>query len=83
MGKITIEQIVKINNMCSNEWVLDVKYFHFHNEKTLIKRIRLDEKHFLEYRLTYNSRNQIYLHISKYYHELEDEFATTSRYGQE
>lgn len=81
MAKITREQIIKINNMCSNEWMLDVDYFLFHNEKILIKRIRLDEKHYLEYSLKYNSKNQIYLHISKYYHEPQDTMASTIRYG--
>ena len=57
MANITREQITKINNMCSNEWMLDVDYFLFHNEKTLIKRIRLDDKHYLEYKLEYNYSN--------------------------
>ena len=82
MGKITVDQVTKINNMCSNEWMLDVQYFHFHNEKTLIKRIRLDERNFLEYRLSYNSRNQICLHISKFTHEPQDEMASTSGMGK-
>lgn len=82
MGKITREQITKINNMCSNEWMLDVDYVLFHNEKTLIKRIRLDERHFLEYSLKYNYNNQISLHISKFYHEPNDEMASTSGMGK-
>lgn len=82
MGKITIEQITKINNMCSNEWRLDVQYFHFHNEKILIKRIRLDERHFLEYSLKYNYNNQISIHIRKFYHEPNDEMASTSGMGK-
>lgn len=82
MAKITQERVAKINNMCSNEFILDVKYFLFHNEKTLIKRIRLDEQNFLEYRLSYNSQNQICLHISKFYHEPQDEMASTSGMGK-
>jgi len=82
MAKITREQITKINNMCSNEWMLDVDYVLFHNEKTLIKRIRLDEEHFLEYRLSYNYENKTSLHISKYYHKPNDTFASTSGMGK-
>ncbi len=82
MAKITLGQITKINNICSNEWVLDVEYAKFHNEKTLIKHIRLDEEHYLEYRLGYNYNNQISLHISKFYHKPNDTMASTSRYGK-
>lgn len=82
MAKITREQITKINNMCSDEWMLDVDYYLFHNEKTLIKRIRLDDEHYLEYRLEYNYSNQISLHISKFYHKPQDTMASTSRYGK-
>lgn len=82
MANITQQQLQKINNMCSNEWMLDLQYLIYHKEKTLIKRIRLDEEHYLEYRLGYNSQNLIYLHISKFYHKPEDTFASTSRYGE-
>lgn len=82
MAKITQQQLQKINNMCSNEWVIDLEFLMYHNEKTLIKRIRLDEENYLEYRLRYNSQNQIHLHISKYHHKPEDTFASSSGMGK-
>ena len=47
MGKITQEQIKTINSKCMNDWRLDVQYYIFHNEKTLIKQIKLDDEHYL------------------------------------
>ena len=44
MSKLTIEQIKKINNGCSNGFSFDRSYFLFHNEKTLKKNVFLDEK---------------------------------------
>ena len=44
MSKLTIEQIKKINNGCSNGFSFDRSYFLFHSEKTLKKNIYLDEK---------------------------------------
>ena len=88
MANITPEQIVKldklnnINNMCSNEWMLDGQYFLYHKQKTLIKRIRLDTTQYLEYRLSYNSNNQTCLHISLFHHKPEDTFAYTSGMGK-
>lgn len=79
MAKITVDQITKINNMCSNEWMLDVDFFLFHNEKTLIKRIKLGEDDYLSFRLRYNSENQIYLHIAKVYHKPNTIYEVTSR----
>ena len=83
MAKITHEEIVKINTMCENDWHLDIQYYLFHNEKTLIKQIELDETHYLQFRLSYNSKNQVTLHISKYYHGEGDTFASTNRIRQE
>ena len=50
MASLSKEQRQKINNECQNEWELDVHYFLFHNEKTLIKRIQKDDKHCLAHR---------------------------------
>ena len=69
MARITKQEIEKINNKCSNEWRLDVEYYLFHNEKTLVKIIRLDEEHYLEFTLYYNYNNQISLRINKYHHK--------------
>lgn len=82
MASITNEQISKINNMCSNGWKLDVDYFIFHNEKTLIKQISLDEENYLEFTIRYNYKNQISLHISKFYQEKGKNYASTSGMGK-
>ena len=80
--KITHDQIVKINKNCDNDWHLDVQYYLYHNEKTLIKQIDLDETHYLEFRLYYNNQNQVSLHISKYYHGEGDTFASSHGLGK-
>ncbi len=82
MGKITQEQIKSINNKCNNDWRLDVEYYLFHNEKTLIKQIKLDEEHYLEFALRYNYKNQISLHISKFEHKEGEYFSTSQGLGK-
>ncbi len=82
MGKITQEQIKKINSKCMNDWGLDVQYYIFHNEKTLLKQIKLDDEHYLEFALRYNYKNQISLHISKFYHKQGDYFASSNGLGK-
>ena len=82
MPKITREQVQKINEKCSNEWGLDIQYFLYHNEKTLIKKIDLDEEHYLEFTLRYNYKNQISLHISKFHHKEGDYFASSTGLGK-
>lgn len=82
MPKLTRELIQKINEKCSNGWELDTQYLLFHNEKTLIKQIKLDDEHYLEFKLRYNYKNQITLHISKFYHKEGDFFATSNGLGK-
>lgn len=82
MAKITHEEITRINRTCDNDWHLDVQYYLYHNQKTLIKNIDLDETHYLEFRLYYNSKNQVTLHISKYYHGEGDTFASSHGLGK-
>ena len=82
MGKITQEQIKNINSKCMNDWRLDVEYYIFHNEKTLIKHIKLDDEHYLEFALRYNYKNQISLHISKFYHKQGEYFSSSSGLGK-
>ena len=82
MAQITREQVQKINEKCSNEWGLDIQYFLYHNEKTLIKKIDLDEEHYLEFRLYYTYQNKIQLHISKYHYQEGDYFATSQGLGK-
>lgn len=82
MGKITQEQIKTINSKCMNDWRLDVQYYIFHNEKTLIKQIKLDYEHYLEFTLRYNCNKKISLHISKFYHKKNENYASTSGLGK-
>ena len=82
MPKITKQQIENINKKCTNDWRLDVEYYLFHNEKTLIKHIKLDNEHYLEFALRYNYKNQISLHISKFHHKEGDYFASSQGLGK-
>ncbi len=82
MASIAKAQILKINNACSNDWELDTFYYLSHNEKTLIKRIDLDEGSYLQFRLQYNSRNQINIHISKYEREAGTGLAVSHGLGK-
>jgi len=81
MATIAKEQVLKINNSCSNDWKLDLEYYLYHGEKQLVKHIDLDSEHYLEFSLHYNSRNQIVLSIKKFYHKPNDYFASSSRNG--
>lgn len=82
MAKITREQIQKISSKCKNGWELDIQYFIFHNEKTLKKIIKLDEEHYLEFKIDYNYKNQIVLFINKFYHKLGEDYATSNGLGK-
>lgn len=82
IATITKEQVNAINNKCKNYWQLDVQYYVFHNEKTLIKHIELDAENYLEFALRYNYKNQISLHISKFYHKPNEEYASTNSIGK-
>ena len=44
MPNITKEQIIKINKMCNNGWKLNIDYYLYHNKKTLVKVIWIDEQ---------------------------------------
>ena len=82
MGKITKQEILKINNKCFNDWSLDVEFFIYYNQKTLIKQIQIDEENYLEFTLRYNCNKKISLHISKYYHKKNENYASTSGLGK-
>lgn len=81
MATITKEQVRKINNSCNNDWKLDLEYYLYHGEKQLVKHIDLDNEHYLEFSLHYNSSNQIVLSINKFYHKPNDYFASANRNG--
>lgn len=82
MQIMTQEQIQEINNKCKNNWKFDVTYFRFHQEKTLIKRIIVDDESYLQFQLGYNSKSQIYLHISKFYTQKHIGTATSEGMGK-
>lgn len=79
---MTQEQIQEINNKCKNNWKFDVTYFRFHQEKTLIKRIIVDDESYLQFQLGYNYKNQIQLRISKYYTQKHIGTATSEGMGK-
>lgn len=76
------KQIQDINNKCKNNWKFDVTYFRFHQEKTLIKRIMVDDESYLQFSLGYNYKNQIQLSISKYYTQKHIGTATSEEMGK-
>ncbi len=82
MKSITRKQIQEINNKCSNNWNFDTIYFICHSEKTLIKKLKIDDTGYLENRLNYNNENQISLHISKFEYSKDKETAITSGMGK-
>ncbi len=82
MPKITEKQISNINKQCRNNWELDVQYFLFYGEKTLVKQISLDNQNYLEFTLRFNHKNQVSLHISKFYHKENENYASTSGLGK-
>lgn len=82
MATITQEQITSVNSKCSNGWVLDTFYYAGFGEKTLQKRVKIDNQHFFEFKLRYNSNNQVELHISKYFQETDDTLPVTSGLGK-
>lgn len=82
MKSITRKQLQEINNKCSNNWNFDTIYFICHSEKTLIKKLKIDDTGYLEFRLYYNSQNQITLHISKFEYAKDGETASTEGLGK-
>ena len=65
-----------------NGWQFDVEYFLFHGEKTLIKQIQIDDENYLEFAIRYNYKNQVSLHISKFYHKIGETYSSTNGMGK-
>ncbi len=78
MAVITRNEINSVNAKCNNGWMLDEQYYMYHNERTLIKQISIDDEHYLEFKLCYNSKKQIVVHIAKYRKEPNEQCAITS-----
>ena len=87
MGTITREQIKKWEKDCKNGFEFDLRYWLFHQEKTLEKTIKLDEKTYLKAHLMYYEKYENYkyigyyinVNISKYY--IEGEMAVSHGLG--
>lgn len=82
MESMSKKQIQEINNKCSNNWNFDISYFVYHSEKTLIKKLKVDDTGYLEFRLYYNNENQIALHISKFEYDRDGKTATIEGLGK-
>lgn len=82
MSVITKKEINTINNKCNNGWILDVQYYAFHNEKTLIKQISIDNEYYLDFRLCYSNKKQILVHISKFHKKPNEQCAVTTGLGK-
>ena len=50
----------------------------FHQEKALSKQIEIDSENYIEFTIRYNSKRQVILTISKYYHKQNERLAVTS-----
>ena len=79
---MTQKQLQEINYKCKNNQEFNTTYYVYHQEKTLIKRIIIDDESYLEFNLGYNSKNQIQLHISKYYTQKHIGTATSEGLGK-
>lgn len=64
--KITSEQVEKMNSKCKNGWQIDVMYLASWGEKKFFKQIKIDDDAYLQFTLGYNSKNQIYIRVTKY-----------------
>ena len=82
MTVITKKEINTINNKCNNGWILDVQYYAFHNEKTLIKQFSIDNEYYLDFRLCYSNKKQILVHISKFHKVPNEQCAVTTDLGK-
>lgn len=82
MESMSKKQIQEINNKCNNKWSFDIPYFVYHSEKTLIKKLKVDDTGYLEFRIYYNNENQITLHICNYKYARDGQTATTEGLGK-
>ena len=81
-NSMTKKQVEELNNRCKNGWKFDITYFIYHQEKTFIKRIKQQNEGYLEFRIYYNSENQVALHISKFIYTSDKACATSEGLGK-
>ena len=58
MPSITREQAARLNSQAPNNWNFDVFYYVTHGEKTITRKITLDEGKILEARLMYSENRE-------------------------
>lgn len=78
MAKLTDAEVQAIHSKCSNDWRLNRELYIFHQEKALTKQIDIDNENYTEFTIRYNSKRQIILTISRYYHKQNERLAVTS-----
>lgn len=78
MAKLTEAEIQAIHSKCSNDWQLDRELYIFHEEKALTKEIEIDSENYIAFTIRYNSKRQIILTISRYYHKPNKGMPVTS-----
>lgn len=82
------EAIKKINDKCANNWKFDEYYYFIHKEKTLTKKVDIDESHYLKCQLYFSEKHknfrkvglEITLHIG-YFTYTGGDFASSSGLG--
>lgn len=90
MANITKQQVLDVNKKCSNGWIMDVSFFLTHNEKTLVKDIKLSETEILRAKLWFTEVREGYhytglivpqLHLSLYKTSADSIFMTSHGLG--
>lgn len=66
MYKLLKSDIEKWEKDCKNGFKFDIRYYLYHNEKTLIKRIKLDDKTYLEVHLMFYNNYENYRQVGYY-----------------
>lgn len=89
MAKLMKKDVERYNEGCKNGFKFDIQYYLYHNEKTIVKDIKLDEEHFVRAHITFYNKYENYrqvgyyinVNISKWYHKKDDNFASSSGLG--
>ena len=79
---MTKQQITEINHKCYNNWRFNIVFWVYHSQKTLFKKLKVDDTGFFEFSLNYNIENQIVLHISKFNYIKDIETAVCEEKGK-
>lgn len=87
MSKLLKSDIEKWESECKNNFKFDLRYWLYHNEKTLEKTVKLDGKTYLKAHIMFYNKYENYrtvgyyinINISKWY--IEGEMATSHGLG--